>query len=617
MSDAAPAASTAALLRAALRDFRRSWVALAAFEVAFKLLAGPLVLAAAAWLMARLVATTGRTAVSNADILAFLFTPTGLAAAAVAGIVTLSAALLEHTGLLAVAALRLSGRGVTVPRAAASVVAGVARVLRLGATQLGALVLVASPFVVLAGLAYLAFLSRTDINYYLADRPPAFYAAAAVAGLLAVAAAAVGAWLYVRWSLALPIILFEGGWATAALRESAARVRGASWPVGATMLGWQFLGTLAGAAAVAGFQRLADRLLDAAGERTSVIIPVAAGLLALHALLVAGLTFVLAAGHCLLVLRWYEARGAPAHLFAGAAPAAPPPGARRRFVRGIGLAAAGFTAAVLWLCVGLAQTPVAGERVEVTAHRGYERAAPENTLAAFRKAIEAGADYAELDVQLTADGAIIVLHDRDFARVARDKRRPGAMTLAEVKALDAGSHFSPAFAGERVPTLKEVIDLARSRIRLNIELKVYGRDRRIAAAVAGLLRDEEFEDQCVVASLDYEAVRAAQRHNPRLRTAAIVTVAVGDLGRLAVDALSVNVNLATDDLLREAHGQGKEVMVWTVDDPRVATRLIERGVRNLITNDPEALVRLRDERAELSAGGRLLLAYRALLGAGR
>src|SRR5205814_1166522 len=156
------------------------------------------------------------------------------------------------------------------------------------------------------------------------------------------------------------------------------------------------------------------------------------------------------------------------------------------------------------------------------------------------------ADWAELDVQLTADGVAVVQHDRDFARVTagHDPRRPGQMTLAEVRRLVLHDRAGRP-SDERVPTLKEVIDLARGRIRLNIELKVYGGDRRIAAATARLLRDEEFEGECVVASLDYQALQLAKREDDRLRTAAIVTYSVGDLSRLDVDALSVNVSLAT------------------------------------------------------------------------
>src|SRR5262245_64028384 len=105
---------TAALLRAAARDFRRAWLPLAVYAVALRLVAGFVVVPAAAWVLARLVAASGHTAVSNTDILTFLLTPTGLAAAALAGVAVLSGALLEHTGVLAVAALALSGRPVSV-----------------------------------------------------------------------------------------------------------------------------------------------------------------------------------------------------------------------------------------------------------------------------------------------------------------------------------------------------------------------------------------------------------------------------------------------------------------------------------------------------------------------
>src|SRR5262249_28320691 len=148
--------------------------------------------------------------------------------------------------------------------------------------------------------------------------------------------------------------------------------------------------------------------------------------------------------------------------------------------------------------------------VRVTAHRGDARAAPENTLSAMRKAIESGADYAEMDVQLTADGEAVLLHDRDLMRVAGVPRRLDEVSFAEVRQLDVGSWFDPAFSGERVPTLAEVIDLCRGRIRLNIELKVFGPDRRLAQKVADVVREQHLESDCLVTSLDYEALVEAR-----------------------------------------------------------------------------------------------------------
>src|SRR5262249_52464607 len=132
-----------------------------------------------------------------------------------------------------------------------------------------------------------------------------------------------------------------------------------------------------------------------------------------------------------------------------------------------------FLLAPLLLWFDLSRYAAAGSRVLVTAHRGNAHAAPENTLAAIRKAIESGADYAEVDVQRTADGVVVLLHDRDLKRVAGDSRRLDTLTHAEVRKLDVGSWFDPSFAGERVPTLAEVIELAGGRMKLNIELKFF------------------------------------------------------------------------------------------------------------------------------------------------
>src|SRR5262249_54019772 len=175
--------------------------------------------------LALLMAATGRTAVSNTDILDFLRSPTGLLYAALLGVTVQLAALLEHAGVMAVVALEGSGRPIARVQTRAAVAASIYRMLRLGAVKLAALVVVFTPLLVLAGLTYLALLSRHDINYYLADRPPAFYLAAGVGGLLLLGGLVLGAVLYVRWVFALPILLFaEPRWARPTFGASARRV---------------------------------------------------------------------------------------------------------------------------------------------------------------------------------------------------------------------------------------------------------------------------------------------------------------------------------------------------------------------------------------------------------
>jgi glycerophosphoryl diester phosphodiesterase len=232
----------------------------------------------------------------------------------------------------------------------------------------------------------------------------------------------------------------------------------------------------------------------------------------------------------------------------------------------------------------------------------------------MRKAIESRADYAEMDVQLTADGVVVLLHDSDLKRVAGVSQRLADLSYDEVRQLDVGSWFGPAFAGERVPTLVEVINLCRGKIRLNIELKFFGPDRRLAQTVADIVREQDFESNCLVTSLNYDALREVKRHNSRLRTGLIVAHALGDVSRLEVDAVSVRADFLSNELLRAAHRHGREVHVWTVNDARQMAQLIKRGVDNIITSDPDLAIGVRDEWANLTETERLVLASRLLLG---
>ena len=121
-------------------------------------------------------------------------------------------------------------------------------------------------------------------------------------------------------------------------------------------------------------------------------------------------------------------------------------------------------------------------------------------------------------MQETSDGVVVVLHDRDLMRMAGDPRRISDITFAEARKLDLGRRSGPEFAGERIPTLAEVIALARGKIKLQIELKYYGKDRGLAEKVAELIRREDFEDQCEVTSLDDDGLMKAKRATPGSRS---------------------------------------------------------------------------------------------------
>jgi glycerophosphoryl diester phosphodiesterase len=215
---------------------------------------------------------------------------------------------------------------------------------------------------------------------------------------------------------------------------------------------------------------------------------------------------------------------------------------------------------------------------------------------------------------LTADGVVVLLHDRDLKRVAGDSRRLTDLTFAEVRRFDVGGWFGPPFAGEQVPTLAEVIDLARGRIGLNIELKHFGPDAGLTAAVVGLVQGKGVEADTLVTSFDPEILREVKRLAPGVRTGLIVAQAVGDVSRIDVDVLNVRADHLTEDLLQAAHSRSQEVHVWKVNDPRQMLRFMKRGVDNILTSDPDLLIRVRDEWQGLTAAERLVLSSRLVLG---
>jgi glycerophosphoryl diester phosphodiesterase len=193
-----------------------------------------------------------------------------------------------------------------------------------------------------------------------------------------------------------------------------------------------------------------------------------------------------------------------------------------------------------------------------------------------------------------------------------DPRRLAGLTLDEMAGVDVGRNFHPEFAGEHVPTLEEVIAFVRGRMKLNIELKYNVPDPGLAPAVVELLRRENFLDQAVITSLDYEALRQVKSIEPGLKTGHIVTASVGDVMRSEADFLSLNSAKTGVAIVRRAHAAGKEVHVWTVNDPEAMLRMIERGVDNIITDKPAMLVNVMRRRNELSSTEMLGLRLRIL-----
>ena len=238
-------------------------------------------------------------------------------------------------------------------------------------------------------------------------------------------------------------------------------------------------------------------------------------------------------------------------------------------------------------------------KLRMQAHRGVSTEYPENTMAAFRLAEELGADWIELDVQECADGEIVVMHDSNFARTVGLRANVWELTWPEIAELDAGSRFSPLYAGEGIPLLREVLDFAReSGVRLNIELKPTGRERELERSVARLVQEYGMEERCVITSQVYAVLERVKAVAPELETVYVMGLAYGDLSRMtAADAFSIQAASITRPLVKRVHNAGKEIMAWTVNSADAIDRMLSRGVDNIITDDIElALERVSESR---------------------
>jgi glycerophosphoryl diester phosphodiesterase len=237
-------------------------------------------------------------------------------------------------------------------------------------------------------------------------------------------------------------------------------------------------------------------------------------------------------------------------------------------------------------------------RPAVFGHRGASAHAPENTLAAFRLAHSQGAEGIEFDVRLTADGQVAVIHDDDVGRTTDGAGRVSRLPLAALREFDAGAWCDPAFAGERIPTLDEVLELAGDDLILNIELKpVPGGRTALAEGVAALVGRHARQAQVLLSSFDRSALSAAGRALPGCACGLLAAPGVAGWGarqrKAGWQALHPHHRDVTARLLARARGAGQAVFAYTVNAPDDIRRLFALGVDGIFTDDPALAGRVR------------------------
>lgn len=225
--------------------------------------------------------------------------------------------------------------------------------------------------------------------------------------------------------------------------------------------------------------------------------------------------------------------------------------------------------------------------ITITSHRGYSDEAPENTIPALELAIDSLADFAEIDIRQTKDGEIVLLHDANLYRTTGRDEYVWNMNYSDILKLDAGAGFARKYAGTRIPTLREALELCKGKINLNIEIKQGEKDVDFVKNIMAIVNDMDMEEQCMFSSTSYKYLKEIKSYNLDIYTGYIVSAAYGDyFNDPNIDFFSVNSSYLTQDGINRAHSYGKGIYAWTVNNNVEMNRMKRIGADGIITDVP-------------------------------
>jgi glycerophosphoryl diester phosphodiesterase len=544
------------------------------FRILESVLFAPLAALAGKWLL-------GKTVLDSTAIISFLLSARGLLSLVLGVTTVLTIRLVEHAGLSAILFGALESRRISGRQALRLVWERLLDLVRVSARFVVLGILVALPLVVVAGGFAAWLLPRHDVNYYLKLRPSEFMVAATVIGVVAVLTIATIVALAVRWRWVVQSVLFEQKSVQEAFRRSAELTKGIRAKLTATLVAVSIFALLMGALGSMIGTASTSVVISVIGDGPGSLAVGFGVLLVLRTMITAIFTFFGAcvdAGVFTFLYRGrLEALGGQAAL-----PNLKETGEIPRWVP------VGFVVALLFFAGGAVLLALEAlgreENVTIHAHRGVATDAPENTLAALRASIAAGANYMETDVQLSKDGVLVIAHDSDFSRLGGVARKVWELTYEEIRAIklrDANGSTS----SEATPTLDALLAEAKGRIKLNLELKYYGDHQPgLAKKVVEAVRAHGMLDQVVIQCLEYEPLLEVRQLAPGVPLGYLLSFNAREPARLNVDFLSVEQNRADRRFITGAQRRGQQVYAWTVNKAEDMRRLLDLGIDGLITD---------------------------------
>ncbi|MEC9490988.1 MAG: glycerophosphodiester phosphodiesterase [Halanaerobiales bacterium] len=234
---------------------------------------------------------------------------------------------------------------------------------------------------------------------------------------------------------------------------------------------------------------------------------------------------------------------------------------------------------------------------KIIGHRGGTAGYPENTLINFRRAVSCGADGVELDVQMTKDGKVVVIHDELIDRTMNGRGLVKNYNLKELKKLNAGEYLDPKFNEEKIPTLNEVLEIAKYLPIINIELKNFVPYPGLEKKVLDILENHKIREKAIISSFNHHSLLKIKELDQEIKTGALFTAKMVEpveyVLKHGFDALNIQFLTVDGELVKKAHANGIEVNVYTVNYYEPALELFQMGVDNIITDDIEMVKEAR------------------------
>ena len=597
--------------RDVLTSFRTAWRFRWPFLVAHllvRLFALAIITPLASLLLSLAIAARGQSALLDQDIAHFLLTPTGLVAALFILCLLIAGAVLDVALMTSILRANQKTASGVLSHSLRFVMSHFVSLLDFSLRLIIRILLIAAPFLIVAAIVAMLSLTQYDINYYLTYWPPGFVIAASIIAMITLALIIVLIRQLSGWAVALHLVLFEKQPSSKAFSDSKQRLSGHKAPLVTTLVVWVAARAMLGLAVAAIAGVLFNLIPNLFGMNLRSIATATIVILLLWALASAIVT-ALSNGALSVFLYHLYLRVSPD---ASATMVSEWGTDKQPSDASIPLGAL-IAVAIVAVIGGILAGGVLLERVgstrtvEIIAHRGASGSRPENTLAAIKTAADDGADWVEIDVQETADGEVVVAHDSDFMKLAGVDLKIWDATMADLTEIDIGSWFDPSYSGERTPTLRQALAAVKGRGKVMIELKYYGHDVDLESRVVDVVEEMDMASDVSVMSLKYDGVRKMQSLRPDWRYGVLAATAIGDLAALEADFLAVNTGQASSRLIRRAHERGKQLYVWTVDDPLTMSRMISMGVDGLITNEPALARRVLEARNQLTTHERMAL----------